>query len=318
MICIHTILLWYTTVFISTSMISETNALFKSSASNSNELKAQWAEVWDKSSLTFWNSEVAKKYKETQGIKKNDKHFGFSCEEGFYSDIYNDGSTMAGTSLYMLRFNTTEQGDPNPNRRGQIVHENKLPILRSEELIRLTYKTDLKSMRPGIYKFTALQRPQHPGGVNLKSVEYPERIEIWAEEAISVTPEQINACSKPDLSKKSVEDKAAVDKTTTEEKPAAEDSTKQKKQEQNEKAPLPSNEIESSKPVTENKATQESVTTVAPEKEVSTDDQPKLTSEGSTDNVEESQSKESTNDQNKGSSTEEEMQKENKDKANSN
>ncbi|MCA1055229.1 hypothetical protein LCM10_09560 [Rossellomorea aquimaris] len=188
--------IWYSSVLISTSVVTNTNALYTDTATNKNEIRAQWTESWDRSSLTFWNLEVNGKLKDSDN-QKNESHYGFSCEKGFYSDIVNDGEKMGGKSLFMLRLKPLGTGDPNPTSRGEIVYQKELPVLEKNELYRLSHTPNFSNIEPGTYKFTVLQRPLHPGGEKLKSYEFPDRMEIWAKDAVTISKEQLEACLNP-------------------------------------------------------------------------------------------------------------------------
>jgi YqxM protein len=189
------------------NVTSNTNALYKSNVENKSTFKASWeapppTEVWDKSSLTFWKDEIAEKYG-SENEKKNTResyknHYGFSCTEGIYSDIVNDGNTMKGKSLFFVRY--TPSGAINKNKPGEIIYEGEIPALKSKEIFRLKYLPDnLAELKPGVYKISALQRPLHLGGEQNESKEYEGRFEIWGEVTITITDEKLASCKKNDV-----------------------------------------------------------------------------------------------------------------------
>lgn len=191
--------------FFLNAITTDTNALFKSEVANSNSLKAAWdssKEVWDKSSLKFWNEEISEKQKDSNPINPTvppdpyQIHYNFSCEEGLYGDIFNDGQTMAGKSIFLVRYSTNE--DINKNKPGRVIYEGEIPIIESLKLERLRFLPNLNddSFKPGVYKMSALQRPLHPGGTNNESKEYEGRFEIWAERSVQVTDSMINQCKE--------------------------------------------------------------------------------------------------------------------------
>lgn len=199
-IAIAKIILSFYLVLISlNNLTTNTTALFKSDAENKSTFQASWkvTEVWDKSSLTFWNEDTAEKYG-TTSEKKNtresyENHYGFTCEEGIYSDIKNTGETMKGKSLFFVRYVTS--GAINKNDPGKIIKEDDIPILQSKEIHKLEYMPNkLTDLRPGVYKFSALQRPLHPGGTENESKEYDGRFEIWGEVSINITEEKLASC----------------------------------------------------------------------------------------------------------------------------
>jgi hypothetical protein len=192
-------------LFFLNGITTETNALFKSEVTNSNSLKATWEPakvVWDKSSLKFWSEEMSEKQKDSNSknsqvpLDQYQIHYNFTCEEGLYGDIYNDGQTMSGSSIFLVRYEPSE--DINKNKPGTIIYEGEIPIIESMKLERLRFFPNLNdgSFKPGVYKISALQRPIHPGGKNNESKEYEGRFEIWAERSVNVTDNMINQCKE--------------------------------------------------------------------------------------------------------------------------
>jgi hypothetical protein len=201
---IKIMLVMHFSFFFLNALTTDTNALFRSGVANSNSIKATWdssKEVWDRSSLEFWNEDMSKKQKEAnpENSLVSDPyqiHYNFSCEEGLYGDIFNDGQTMAGKSIFLVRYSTNDE--INKNKPGTIIYEGEIPIIESMKLERLKFFPDLNdySFKPGVYKMSALQRPLHLGGTKNESIEYKGRFEIWAEKSVQVTESMINQCKQ--------------------------------------------------------------------------------------------------------------------------
>jgi hypothetical protein len=203
------IFIFYFTLTTLSNITSNTNAIFNSGVENTSIFRASWVvpdppiEEWDRSSLKFWNEELANKFSKKTGGKKGgnpdkdnlEDHYGLTCEEGLFADIFNDGEIMEGTSLYFVRYSAS--GDINKNNAGEIVYEGVIPVIESQNLERLRFGHNFNegSFKPGIYKMSALQRPSHPGGTKNESKEYEGRFEIWAETSVNVTEQMINDCS---------------------------------------------------------------------------------------------------------------------------
>ncbi|MBT2692603.1 hypothetical protein [Bacillus sp. ISL-55] len=188
-------LMFYVSLFCLTSLISGTNGLYKADVTNSNTLKASWRETWDNSSLVFWKDDFLRKSEELSKEEKTaayKEHYSFTCERGFKADIYNNGNTMKGPSTFFVRYSSIE--DINKKKPGEIIFEDQIPVINSNELYTLKFEPDTE-IKPGYYKFSALQRPLHPGGTQNESEKYEGRFEIWGEVSVYITQDEINACN---------------------------------------------------------------------------------------------------------------------------
>jgi YqxM protein len=247
-------LMFYVTILCLSSLISGTNGLYKDDATNSSSLRASWQETWDKSSLKFWkvdllhDSETLSKEKQDEVYKE---HYAFSCDKGFTADIYNDGNSMKGKSTFFVRYSA--KTDINKNKPGEIIFKDDIQVIESEKLFTLQYEPE-EEIKPGYYKFSALQRPLHPGGTENESKEYEGRFEIWGEVSVYVTQDDINGCKQSSDSSQSktttepdVNENSEKEETPSEQPIKKEKDKKLKTNESNEKQNQISESNESSK-----------------------------------------------------------------------
>ncbi|MGD6802217.1 hypothetical protein [Rossellomorea aquimaris] len=241
MIPLKILIVWYLIFSYSTFLIEDTTAIFNDVYITKGKLSAgEWESTnnWDNTSLKFLGIE-------NSSSKRNlGENFGFSCEKGLYSDIFNNSeNSMEGQSEFHVYFHNLKEPNSNLNDK-QEVYKGDIPMLLSNEVERLTFK-DINKIKLGYYKFLALRRPGHPypekknqeGNKNM----FEDRLITWGG-TIKVTKEDLDKCFKqsteieankkeesPEIPEKSLNESSVSNPSISEEKKTQEVELKERK-----------------------------------------------------------------------------------------
>lgn len=210
----------YILVLMLNFLVSDTTASFNDVEVIENSLHTKWdpPEVeWDKSSLDFTNIEVDENCEVITATLKN----GLDSEDAL------------GPIYYQIRW--AEKG---PAWDGKIKKEDSVESLSSGDSVELNVSVD----KPGKYRFTAFQHPEHPGkgitSIDIEVKECNQPVNSTAEEeATDLSEDEIDEEAPEKKDEKDTKQSTAndeKDKTSEEKDENASDNNEEDKTEEKE------------------------------------------------------------------------------------